>query len=157
MKQLFSFWALLATLGPCGYFIFPGTVGTLATVPLVYFLGQLNLNIVAYTFVTFIIFLVSFPIVDRALALLDNGNDPSEIVIDELVGFLITFIGIEVTPQRILIGFFLFRFFDITKFFGINRIELMHGARGVILDDVVAGIYSNIVLHLLIYFGRYVV
>ena len=107
----------------------------------------------AYIAFVSIIFLISFPVIERALISLNNGIDPSEIVLDELVGFLVTFIGIPLATPYIVIGFLLFRFFDISKFFGVHKVEAMHGARGIILDDVLAGIYSNVVLHFLIYYG----
>jgi phosphatidylglycerophosphatase A len=67
-----------------------------------------------------------------------------------MMGFLVTMLWVPKTTRSILIGFFLFRFFDILKPFPIRRLEKgLRGGYGVVLDDVLAGIYANIVLHLI--------
>ena len=76
-------------------------------------------------------------------------NDPSEIVIDEFVGCLFTFIAIKINFKTIILGFILFRIFDITKIFGIKRIEKLNGATGILLDDIAAGILSNLILQVI--------
>lgn len=77
--------------------------------------------------------------------------DSSRIVIDEIVGFMIAMVGIPVTPYTVICGFILFRFFDIVKFPPANYFdERMKNGWGVMLDDVTAGIYSNILLHLML-------
>lgn len=80
-----------------------------------------------------------------------KSNDPSEIVIDEFVGTLITFLFIPINIKTIILGFLLFRFFDILKPYPIKKIEEIGGSAGIILDDVVAGIYANLMLRFLIY------
>ncbi len=81
----------------------------------------------------------------------ENGienKDPSFVVIDEFVGMWISLI---VSDQLFLIilSFLLFRFFDITKFLGINKIEKLNGSLGIMLDDIVAGIYTLIIVILI--------
>lgn len=77
--------------------------------------------------------------------------DSSRIVIDEIVGFMIAMVGVPVTMYWVVWGFLLFRFFDIAKFPPANYFdERWKGGWGVMLDDVTAGIYSNILLHLMI-------
>ena len=69
------------------------------------------------------------------------------------MGFLITMLWVPKTAILIVIGFFLFRFFDILKPFPIRRLEKkLKGGYGVVLDDVMAGIYANIVLRLIYLF-----
>ena len=80
-----------------------------------------------------------------------EDEDPSFVVIDEFVGMwisLLLFDGIIL----ILISFFLFRFFDITKFLGINKIEKLNGSLGIMLDDIVASFYSIIILIAILFF-----
>ena len=74
-----------------------------------------------------------------------ESKDPSFVVIDEFAGMWIALI---ISDQLFLIimSFLLFRFFDITKFLGINKIEKLNGSLGIMLDDIVAGIYTLIIV-----------
>ena len=80
------------------------------------------------------------------------GEDPSKVVIDEIVGVWITLLFIPITGPNLLIGFCLFRLFDIWKPLGIRRLEAIPNGWGVMLDDVAAGIYANLCLQLGIFF-----
>jgi len=77
------------------------------------------------------------------------GEDPSKVVIDEIIGVWITLLFVPLTWQNILIGFVLFRVFDIWKPLGIRSLEAIKNGWGVMLDDVLAGIYANIILQIL--------
>ena len=81
------------------------------------------------------------------------GKDDKKVVIDEVAGMLITMLFIPVTLSSLVVGLVLFRFFDIVKPLGIRKLESVRGGLGVMLDDVVAGIYANIILQLLFYFN----
>ena len=84
------------------------------------------------------------------------GDDPSKVVVDEFVGILVTMIFIPVTHLNLWIGFVLFRFFDILKPLGIRWVDKnLKDAWGVMLDDVLAGIYACISLHVLNYFFQF--
>ncbi len=147
MNKIYVF---LSTLGPIGYMEASGTMATLVTIPLVYWLRTTIANEFIYCGIIAIIFLVSLFIVRKALhALKRTDEDPSEIVLDEVVGCMITFCGIAVTTQNLFIGFVLFRFFDIFKFSGIKYVERFHGEWGVMLDDIVAALMANIILRFL--------
>ena len=78
------------------------------------------------------------------------GKDSSRVVIDEIAGMCITLLFVPVSLQYIITGFVLFRFFDIVKPLFISRLESLPAGWGVMGDDVLAGIYSNVVLQLLI-------
>ncbi len=81
-------------------------------------------------------------------------KDPSRIVIDEWAGFLWAMFLVSPTVSHLLGGGALFRFFDIVKIFPANFFQKrLPGGLGVVMDDVAAGIYANVVLHILI---RYV-
>jgi phosphatidylglycerophosphatase A len=77
------------------------------------------------------------------------GDDPKQIVIDEMIGVWIAILGLSLTVPNLIIGFVLFRFFDIVKPLGIRQLEKIKGGWGVMLDDVLAGVYANIVLQVL--------
>ncbi|MBW6483745.1 MAG: phosphatidylglycerophosphatase A [Vicingaceae bacterium] len=80
------------------------------------------------------------------------GKDPQKVVIDELIGVWIAMVFIPFTWLNVLIAFGLFRFFDILKPLGIRKMENFKGGIGVMADDVLAGIYANLVLQLILYF-----
>jgi phosphatidylglycerophosphatase A len=74
------------------------------------------------------------------------GKDSSKVVIDEVAGMCLTLLFVPVRWQYILCGLVLFRFFDIVKPLGIRKMEELNGGWGVMMDDMLAGLYSNIVL-----------
>jgi phosphatidylglycerophosphatase A len=80
------------------------------------------------------------------------GKDDKKVVIDEWAGMCITLCSVTVTPVYIISGLILFRLFDIFKPLYIRRLEVLPGGWGVMADDVLAGIYANIVLQLLVHF-----
>jgi phosphatidylglycerophosphatase A len=76
------------------------------------------------------------------------GHDPAEVTIDEVVGM---WISLFLLPKKIFVviaAFFVFRFFDIVKPFPALKFDTMHGGFGIMMDDVIAGIYANILLQL---------
>lgn len=137
----------ISTLGPLGYAPASGTVATIFCLPLVYLLSQLGA--IAYAASTVAILLASLLVIS---AVLNNfkSKDPSEIVLDELVGILITFLFVKVSVVTLLVGLILFRFFDILKPVGITRLEQLSGSYGIVLDDALAGVYSCVLLHIFI-------
>jgi len=92
---------------------------------------------------TVIAFLVSGP-AEAAL----GQKDHKHIVIDDFAGQLIAYLFIPFSWKLVFIGFFLFRMFDMLKVFPANLIEKYPGAAGVVGDDVMAGIYAAVVLHI---------
>jgi phosphatidylglycerophosphatase A len=103
---------------------------------------------IAVTYLITVIGLWSSSLVEN-----DWGKDSSRIVIDEAAGMCISLLFIPVTPVYIITAFVLFRFFDILKPLYIRRAEALPGGWGVMMDDVCAGIYSNLVLQVIIYAG----
>ncbi len=79
------------------------------------------------------------------------GKDPSRVVIDEMVGIWITFILVPLTWSHLIMGFIFFRVFDIYKTAGVRRMEELRGGWGVMMDDVLAGVYACAMMHILIY------
>ena len=128
----------------------PGTIGTLIGLPLCFLLSMMDFLIAA--FCVFIFVLLAIWISHRAEKIL-KLNDPGCIVIDEISGFMITLLGIPFSLIYSALGFFIFRVIDICKPFPIRFFEKkISGGIGIVIDDVIAGIYSNmlirIVLHL---------
>jgi phosphatidylglycerophosphatase A len=142
------FFLFFATGFGLGYFPFaPGTLGTLIAIPVYYFLSNISSPIYEITLIAF--FFLSSWISENAERYFGKKDDP-RIVIDEVMGFFITMLWVNKTLPSILIGFLLFRVFDILKPFPIRRLEKRwKGGFGVVLDDVLAGIYGNIILHLI--------
>lgn len=89
-------------------------------------------------------------IASSAVARRENQEDPRKIVIDEIAGQLLAFAWIPVTPWTLLFGFLLFRAFDIWKPFPIRRLEHLPDGVGIIADDLLAGVYACLVLHLML-------
>ncbi|PIR16511.1 MAG: phosphatidylglycerophosphatase A [Deltaproteobacteria bacterium CG11_big_fil_rev_8_21_14_0_20_49_13] len=125
----------------------PGTFGTLLGVPLFWALAGLPL-IHYITFLMVFIVLSSW-ISDRAQALF-GVDDPKTVVIDEVAGFLVAVAGHPFGWKTVLIAFALFRVFDIVKPFPVRTIDdRMHNGFGIVLDDVLAGVYANVCLIIL--------
>jgi phosphatidylglycerophosphatase A len=74
------------------------------------------------------------------------GKDHGRVVIDEVAGMSITLLFVPVTIKYVLAGLILFRFFDIVKPLFIKKLELLPGGWGVMMDDVLAGVYANVLL-----------
>lgn len=125
----------------------PGTFGTLAALPFLYFLSFATL--VEYLWVTAVVCLAGIYICGKAAS--DAGeHDHGAIVWDEIAGYIITMIAIPMTWQSLLVGFILFRFFDILKPWPISFIDKKcHGGLGIMLDDVVAGLMALLCMHLI--------
>jgi len=80
------------------------------------------------------------------------GKDPSKVVIDEVAGMAVGLLFLPVNVTYLLTGFILFRFFDILKPFYIRKSESLPGGWGIMMDDVQAGIYTNILLQAVLWF-----
>ncbi|MGB1110320.1 MAG: phosphatidylglycerophosphatase A [Gammaproteobacteria bacterium] len=123
----------------------PGTVGTVAAVPFWLLLAQLNVT--GQLMVIALAFVFGVWICDRTgkwLGVHDHGG----IVWDEFVGLWITLIAVPLTWQTLLLGFVLFRFFDIIKPWPIGWLDKrMQGGLGVMVDDVVAGLFGLALIH----------
>ena len=126
-----------------------GTFGTLAALPLVA-LSSFFPPLSSALFLMIMI-LVSIWASQVAHRLLKKG-DPSEVVIDEVAGFLLTMLWIPLSWGTLLAGFLLFRLFDIWKPWPANAAERLHGGLGIVLDDLVAGLYANLSLTIFLYF-----
>ncbi|MBL6986723.1 MAG: phosphatidylglycerophosphatase A [Methylobacter sp.] len=119
----------------------PGTFGTVAAIPLYWLFAQSNLAI--YSLLTLIVTIVGIPICDIAAKKLDE-HDFGGIVWDEIAGYLITMWLVPFSWQTMLVGFILFRFFDILKPWPIKWVDRqVQGGLGIMLDDVLAGVFAG--------------
>ncbi|MBI2832846.1 MAG: phosphatidylglycerophosphatase A [Acidobacteria bacterium] len=80
-----------------------------------------------------------------------GGTDPGPIVIDEVVGMLITLLSVPVGWPAAVTGFFVFRAFDIIKPFPAGRLERLHGGSGVMADDMMAAVYANLTMRAILW------
>ncbi|MCL7488854.1 MAG: phosphatidylglycerophosphatase A [Desulfobulbaceae bacterium] len=125
----------------------PGTWGSILGVGL--WFGLQRMELLPYAGVVAALFVVGTACAGSAEKILDKG-DPGIVVIDEVVGQLITLAAAPLHPGAALLGFFLFRVFDIIKPFPVNWLDNhIHGGLGIMLDDVAAGLYALLTLHLL--------
>jgi phosphatidylglycerophosphatase A len=139
---------LLATGFGVGYSPFaPGTMGAFLAIPFYLYFSEIPSPLYELTLLTF--FFLSGWISGHAERYFGKKDDP-RIVIDEVMGFFITMLWVNKKVLSILIGFLLFRLFDILKPFPIRYLERRwRGGFGIVLDDVIAGVYVNVILHLL--------
>jgi phosphatidylglycerophosphatase A len=141
---------LLATAGYCGYFpIAPGTAGSVAGLA-VYFLVWWSGSPIVEIGLIALIFAAGTWAATHAERFF-GGIDPGPVVIDEVLGMLITLAFIPVGWTGALAGFVLFRVFDVIKPYPANRLEKFHGGFGIMADDAMAGIYANLSLRALLW------
>jgi phosphatidylglycerophosphatase A len=140
----------IATAGYCGYFpIAPGTVGSAAGL-VVYLLvwwarwPPLEVALIALTF-------AAGTWAATHAERFFGGIDPGPVVIDEVLGMLVTLAFIPAGWSAVLAGFVLFRVFDVIKPYPANRLEKFHGGFGIMADDAMAGVYANLSLRALMW------
>ena len=127
----------------------PGTFGTLAGIPAFYVMAGCNtLTAVLLWCVIFILACHCSTYAGKHFGVVDDGR----IVIDELIGYLTTVLLLPFTWSSAILAFGLFRFFDIVKIFPASWFDNnMKNGYGVVLDDIVAGVYAAVILRIIIY------
>ncbi len=138
---------MLSTWFYIGYSPFaPGSMASVAGVLIYLVLGQyVFAYILLFIVVTVLGFMVSGP-----MEKLINSTDPSCVVIDEISGVMLAFFLLPAKWPIIVTAFFLFRAFDMFKIYPGNKFEELHGGVGIMMDDVMAGLYTNIIMHIAI-------
>ncbi|MDH5201700.1 MAG: phosphatidylglycerophosphatase A [Nitrospirota bacterium] len=136
----------VATLGFIGYIPFaPGTFGTLTAFIFFILLRPSSFIHLILLFFVLLVGIISSHHAERLL----NSKDSRHIVIDEFCGYFLSVLFIPFSISYALAAFFLFRFFDILKPFPIKKIEAaLVGGIGVMADDIMAAIYTNIILQI---------
>ena len=144
MQRAFGPKKILATLFFLGYApIAPATAGS-AVVAVVYFFLCASLSTAGWLALLAITFAVGVYTADCMER--EWGKDPGRVVIDEGVGFLATVAFLPHGGWVAIVGFFLFRFLDIVKPPPARQCERLPGGWGIVIDDLVAGIYGNLLI-----------
>ena len=157
IKKFNLFFCTLINVGKIKFA--PGTIASLITCFL--FLLSINIfDILILFFCTIVIFCYSFVVINSSFHSFDT-NDPHEIVVDEVVGQMLPLLAIPIYETLYLApkeyycaaAFLLFRLFDIWKPFPINYVDNnTKGALGIMLDDILAGVYTIIALTIMFFF-----
>jgi phosphatidylglycerophosphatase A len=139
----------IATCGYLGYVpVAPGTFGSAAGLVVyaaVRWSGSPALEL-AVIILLFAIGVWSSSVAERHF----GGVDPAPVILDEVVGMLITLALLPVNITGAIVGFLLFRLFDVIKPWPANRLEALHGGLGIMADDAMAGVYGNLAMRLLV-------
>ena len=139
---------IIATGFGIGYApIAPGTAGSLAALLLFIFIPIDDYIWLAISIIMFVIGIWVSGAIEN-----DKGKDPAIVVIDEFVGQWIALVFLPRTLWIFIAGFLMFRFLDIIKPFPAADLEELDGGVGIMLDDIIAAIYTNMALHLTLIF-----
>ena len=136
---------LIATCGYIGFVpVAPGTAGSAAGVAIFYLIRGVEAAwaqplLIA---VLFVVGVWAASMTERAL----GGIDPGPVVIDEVVGMLITLLWLPVAPLGALAGFLVFRVLDVVKPWPARQLESLHGGLGIMSDDAMAGVYGHLLM-----------
>jgi len=143
MKAPEYFFKITSTFFYVGYLPFvPGTFGSIAGLALYFFLKDNNLLYLAAILILGCLGFISCGRAEKIFA----KKDPKYVVIDEVTGMLISLACLPYDIKWVIIGFFLFRLLDTLKPFPASKFQKLHGSIGIMGDDIVAGVYANIVL-----------
>jgi len=123
----------------------PGAPGTVASVAGALVAIIFSPNIYLYLFIFLVVTILGFNVCGRMEEILDR-KDPGCIVIDEVAGIMVAFFLLPLNFAVIITAFFLFRAFDMFKIYPVNKFERLDGSAGVMIDDLVAGVYTNLVM-----------
>jgi len=152
MNCLYNLISTVLGIGYCP--IAPGTAASFVVLLIYWFVPEINHSLL----LAIIIFLFFIGVLSATRTEADTikkfgsikGNDPSKIVIDEAIGVLIAIFAIPKTITFVIVAFVLFRIFDILKPFLINASQKIPRGWGIVIDDVISGIYANILIQLYI-------
>ena len=121
----------------------PGTVASAVTVAA---LWLLNLSPIALTAVLIAVTVLGTWAADEAERALGGGKDPGAIVVDEVAGMTLSVLVLPQTAVVLGVAFLLFRVFDVTKPFPANVAQRLRGGLGVMVDDLIAGLYALLIV-----------
>ena len=133
-----------------GFLPLPGTIASLITI-IIYYLFYNYLNTIFFIFFIILVLFYSFYFLNKTLNQSFSSSDPKEIVVDELIGQSIPLLICGNNFFLIILSFLLFRLFDISKPWPASYFDLkIKNATGVIMDDIIAGIYTFLIIYLCI-------
>jgi len=141
---------LVSTVGYVGFFpVAPGTAGSLAALALYAVLRWVG-EPVFETAIIVGVFAVGVWASSRAERLL-GAEDPGPVVIDEVLGMLVTLAWMPLSIAAVAVGFLLFRVFDVIKPYPARQLERAPGGWGIMLDDAMAGVYAHLAVRLCVW------
>jgi len=147
MKSLSVF---VASFGYVGFFPFaPGTAGSLAGLALFAFIRWIGVPAIELGAIVAVFAIGIWAASGTEVAL--GRKDPGVVVIDEVLGMLITLALLPVSIPGVILGFLLFRVLDVIKPYPAAQFEHLHGGLGIMADDAVAGLYSHLLLRLCVW------
>ena len=140
----------IATSGPAGYApVAPGTFGSAVGLALYFFIGHWSLPAQVVVAVTVTVIGVwASSVASRHF----DRSDPSQVVVDEVAGQVVTLVGLGTSWTTLVLGFLIFRALDIIKPWPAKRHEAMHVGTGIMADDVMAALYGQALLRGIIHF-----
>ena len=142
---------LLATCGYVGFVpLAPGTFGSAAGVALFYLVRAAGAAWWVEGALIVALFTAGVWAASSAERQL-GGTDPGPVVVDEVVGMLITLAWIPVTPLGAFVGFLVFRVLDVVKPWPSRQFELLHGGLGIMADDAMAAVYGQLIMRGLVF------
>lgn len=143
---------MIATVGGAGFFPkAPGTIGSLIAVVFYLLVFPAEPSVLIHTVFFLILTAVFFAGVwASGLAEAAYGHDPSCVVIDEVVGMGLSLLWLPMSWTWALAAFVVFRIMDVTKWLGSDRMQRLPGGWGIMMDDVVAGLWTNVFMQIVI-------
>jgi phosphatidylglycerophosphatase A len=145
-----TIWRIVASFFGLGFFpVAPGTLTSLAIVLLYKYL--IHVLALPYLLLIFLLLCVLGVLAAAAYSSELKKTDPRQVVIDEAAGQFLVLLSITPDWTLLVIGFLLFRLFDILKPFPIRRLERLPGGWGIMADDIAAALMAKALLHLFIY------
>lgn len=137
----------LSTFFYIGYLpLIPGTFGSLVGVLIFYLIKD---NVLMYRLATLLLIVIGFLVTGEAEKIMEQ-KDAKYIVIDEVSGMLLSLMFIPYDIKLVIIAFFLFRLLDTLKPYPAGVLQDLKGSRGVMGDDIIAGLYTNIILQVVL-------
>ena len=145
-----GFAVFVASFGYIGFFpIAPGTAGSLAALALFAFIRWIGVPAIELGAIVAVFAVGVWAASGTEVAL--GRKDPGVVVIDEVLGMLITLALLPVSIPGVALGFLLFRALDVIKPYPAAQLEHLHGGLGIMADDAVAGLYSHLLLRLCVW------
>ncbi len=133
----------IATAFGAGYSpIAPGTAGSAVALVILWLVPFSQLGLIVFFLAVTLVGTWAAEIVEARA----GEKDPGVIVVDEVAGMTLSVLVLPLTARALLAGFVLFRIFDVVKPFPANRLQALHGGVGVMIDDLVAGLYALVIL-----------
>jgi phosphatidylglycerophosphatase A len=125
--------------------IAPGTMGTLVA----FLLYAILPTTVTFYWMLILCLIIGGTVISHLAENIIGQIDSSKIVIDEICGYFIAMAFLPKTLGLMVVGFFIFRLLDVVKIYPMNKLEILPGGLGIMLDDIYGGVITNLILHII--------